>query len=363
MAADKRTAYLQAYIQLVLFIPFLSTFFRTNPRDIVNAESMKIDIKRGTRKMAPVISNITQRGGKIEKSQYTQKEFTPPVVALGGDFAPGDLIEKVFGVDEYTSAGQEYMVQLMNNIMDTMMEIEGQINRTIEYQAAQILQTGEVYLYDDQGNIAYSIDYYPKATHFPTVTIPWSDEDSDPDTDISNLIDVIRKDGKVKIRNIIFGKTALDNYLRNTKVDDKFDITRINSGIYNPREINDDVKLLGELLIGTDRLMAYVYEGLYDHPSTGTVTNFVDPEKVILLPDPQGMNVDMRKTYCRVPTITGIDPRFAGIVPTTMNLENRSYTPRVWADGNADSLNVELKTRPLLIPVSIDAFGCLTTEL
>jgi len=363
MAADKRTAYLQAYIQLVMFIPFLSTFFRTNPRDIINAESMKIDIKRGSRKMAPVISNITQRGGKIEKSQYTQKEFTPPVVALGGDFAPGDLIEKVFGTDEYTSTGQEYMVQLMNSIMDTMQEIESQINRSIEYQASQIFQTGEVTLYDDQGNISYTIDYFPKATHFPTVTVPWSDEDADPDTDISNLLDVIRQDGKVKIRNIIFGKTALDNYLRNTKVDDKFDIARINSGVYDPREVNDDVKLLGELLIGTDRLMAYVYEGLYDHPSTAVMTNFIDPENVILLPDADGMNVDLRKTYCRVPTITGIDPRFADIIPTTMNLENRSYTPRVWVDGGADALNVELKTRPLLIPVSIDTFGCLTTEL
>jgi len=363
MAADKRTAYLQAYIQLVLFMPFLSTFFRTNPRDIVNAESMKIDIKRGSRKMAPVISNITQRGGKIEKSQYTQKEFTPPVVALGGDFAPGDLIEKVFGTDEYTSAGQEYMVTLINSIMDTMQEIESQINRTIEYQASQIFQTGEVSLYDDQGNIAYTIDYFPKATHFPTVTTPWSSEDADPDADLENIIDVIESDGETVINNIVFSPTSRKNYLLNSKVNDKFDITRIASGTYKPAMINPGVKFLGNILIGSRYLDCWEYTAQFNHPSTGTLTSFLTDNNVLLLPNMDGENVDLRKTYCRVPTITGIDPRFAEIVPTTMNLENRSYTPRVWVDGGADALNVELKTRPLLIPVSVDTFGCLTTEL
>jgi len=362
MAADKRTAYLDAYKQLIVFIPFLSTFFRTNPRDIVNAESVKIDIKRGTRKIAPAISNFTQRGGKLEKSQYTQKEFSPPVIALGGDFAPGDLIEKAFGVDEYTSASQEYMVELQNLIMDTMMEIEAQFNRNAEFQASQIFQTGELTLYDDQGNVAFTIDFFPKATHFPTVSVPWSDEDSDPDTDIANLIQVIKQNGKVQIKNVVFGKGALDNYLRNTKVDDKFDIRRYQSGDYNPQRQNDDVVLLGDLLIGTNRVTAWKYEGLYEHPDGGAITNFVDDDNVILLPDSSGINVDFRKVYCRVPTITGVDPRFSDVIPSRMNLENRAYTARVWVDGGADALNVELKTRPLLIPVSIDTFGCLTTE-
>lgn len=361
MAADKRTAYLEAYKQLITFIPFLSTFFTTNPRDIVSAESVKIDIKRGTRKIAPVISHFTGIGGRLKKSQYTQKEFTPPVVALGGNFAPGDLIEKAFGTDEYSSATEEYMITLQNDIMDTMQEIEAQIFRNFEYQASQIFQTGEMNLYDDQGNIAYIIDFFPKATHFPTVAVTWDDEDADPDADIASLIDVIKTDGHVNITNVIFGKTALDEYLRNTKVDDKFDITRYASGLYDPQKQNPDVVLLGDLLIGTNRVKAWKYEGEYEHPSTSTITRFVDDGKVILLPESGGINVDLRRVYCRVPTITGIDPRFAGIVPTNISLENRAYTARVWADGNADALNVELKTRPLLIPVSIDTFGCLTT--
>ena len=244
-----------------------------------------------------------------------------------------------------------------------MIEIEAQFNRSFEYQASQIFQTGELSLYDDKGNIAYTIDFFPKATHFPTVSVPWSDEDSDPDLDMANLIDVIKTNGRVQTRNIVFGKSALDNYLRNTKVDDKFDIRRYTSGEYNPQRQNDDVILLGDLLIGTNRIPCWKYEGEFEHPDGGAITRFVDDDNVLLLPGKGGMNVDLRKVYCRVPTVTGVDPRFVGIVPTRMDLEDRAYTARVWVDGRADTLNVELKSRPLLIPASIDTFGCLQTEL
>jgi len=364
MASDKRTAYLEAYKQLANFIPFLSSFFRTNPQDIVFAESVKIDVMRGKRKIAPVISNITQRGGKLEKSQYVSKEYTPPVVAVSSDFAASDLIDKAFGVSEYDSADQDYMLQLQSKIKDTMVEIEGQINRNIEYQASQILQNaGGISLYDDNGQIAYTIDFLAKDTHFPTTSISWSDDASDPDSDLKALYDVIKKDGFVSARNVIFGKTALKNYLRNSFIQDKFDIRNINAGTIAIQERNPDVTLLGEFIVDNVRMVGWTYDGYYNHPSTDTITSFVGDDKVIMLPDPGSINLDFRKIYCKVPTVTGVDPRFASVVPTNLNLDNRAYTARVWVDGNADALDVELKTRPLLIPVSIDAFGCLDTEI
>jgi hypothetical protein len=363
MAADKRTAYLDAYKQLMVFFPFLSTFFTTNPRDIVNAESVKIDIMRGSRKIAPVISNFTQHGGKLEKSQYTQKEFIPPVVALGGDFAPGDLIEKAFGQSEYDSANDDYMMDLQDKIMDTMLEIEGRFGRSLELQASQIFQTGKLSLKDEAGNTAYTIDFYPKSTHFVTLAAgdQWSNEDSDPDGDIEALCDIIEDDGQTIVANIVFSPTARREYLKNSQVNDKFDITRIVSGNYQPEMRNPGIKFLGNLLIGARYFDCWEYTGKYNAPSTGTLTDFLTDGKVLLLPNAGGPNVDLRKVYCRVPTITGVDPRFQNIIPTQLNLENRAYTARTWVDGGADSLNVELKTRPLLIPVSIDAFGCLTT--
>lgn len=363
MAADKRTAFLDAYDNVLLFIPFLSSFFLTGPRDIVNAESFQIDIRRGTRKIAPVISNITSIGGRIKKSIYTNKEFTPPVVAISGDFAPGDLLEKAFGLNEFDTADEEYGMQLQINIADVMGEIDTQTMRNPEFQAAQILQTGAMTLYDDNGNAAFTISFNPKATHFPTVGTAWSNPAADMKGDLLSLYQVIKQDSGVNARNIIFGKQALIEFMDGNDFAKVFDLRRVDSGTFSPDEINPDVNFLGDILIGYKRFQAWQYEGLYEDPSASSsdILPFVEDDKVIMIPDRGGANVDLRKVWCRVPTITGIDPRFASLIPTTMTLGNRQFTTRVWVDGNSDTLNVELKSRPLCVPVSIDAFGCLDT--
>src|SRR3990167_5678609 len=43
MAVNYRTAYADSYKEVKLVIPFLSTFFRTRPSDIKDAESVKIE--------------------------------------------------------------------------------------------------------------------------------------------------------------------------------------------------------------------------------------------------------------------------------------------------------------------------------
>lgn len=364
MAIVYRTAFLEAYKQVVITFPFLSTFFRTTPRDIVNAKEIKIEIKRSGRYIAPVISAITQKGGRIRKDAYVGKKFTPPIIGLTADFNAEDLNEKQFGKTEYDTADTEYMLQLMNNIMNALEEIDPQIIRSVEFQASQIFQTGTMTLYDENGTAVYELSFYPKATHFPTVTVPWSDEDSNPDTDIENLVDVIEEDGETSINNIVFSPTARKNYLANSKVNDKFDITRMASGIYNPTMRNPGVKFLGNLLIGARYFDCWEYTAKFKHPSTGTLTPFLTDENVLLLPDADGPNVDYRLTYCRIPQILPSNPLFTNVLPTGMtNLDNRAYNIRVWGDEEADTLNLTVKGKPLAIPVAIDTFGCLTTEL
>ena len=359
-----RTAFLEAYKQELITVPFLTNFFRTSPRDIVSAEKIKVEIKRGGRYVAPVISAISQKGGKLRKDAYTGKEFEPPTIALSADFSPGDLIEKAFGQTEYETANQEYMVQLMNIMIDKLAEIDPQIIRAIEFQTSQIIQTGTMTLYDENGEAAYELNFYPKATHFPTVTVPWSDEDSEPDVDIENLVDVIEEDGETEIANIVFSPTARKNYLLNSKVNDKFDITRMASGTYAPVMRSPGVKFLGNLLIGARYFDCWEYTAKYIHPSTEVLTPFLTDENVLLLPNSDGPNVDFRKTFCRIPKILPPDPRFSSMLPAGMtNLDNRAYNIRVWGDDEADTLNITVKGRPLAIPVSIDVFGCLTTEL
>lgn len=365
MATNYREAYLESYKDEKVFIPFLSSFFLTRPRDIVDAESVKIDVMRKGRKLAPVISSISGNGSRRKASRYTNKEFTPPVVGERADFFNEDLIKKAFGKSEEASANQTYMMQLQENIMDIMKDIEPEIMRTIELQAAQIFQRAAgLSLYDENGNVAFTLDFQALATHFVTVGTDWTDAvNSDPDDDIISLYDVIKQDAGVNARNLIFGKDAWKNYTRNVKISDKFDIQRIDPGTIAMQKKNPDVSMMGEFTIENQRFVAWVYDGYYEDPSNSdTVTSYVTADKVIMVPDPGAANTDFRKVYCTIPSISKMLGKDLGIVPTNLNLDNRAYTARTWLDENGDQLITELKTRPLLIPVSVDAFGCLDTE-
>lgn len=358
-----REAFLKSYKERQVLNPFLSKWFKTTPRDIVSAGKVKIDIMRSSSKVATVVTALSEHSTKLIRTEYTEKEFTPPKVAIGFDITAEDIDTKVFGLDPYASANVPYIADLQSRIMDKMREGELAIARNIEYQASQIFQTGKLTLQDDKGNNVYEIDYKPKTSHIVTVSTAWSDyTNSDPDKDISNLYKEILKDGKTRAVNIIFGSNAWENYCNNSKVKDKLNLRNANVGIVDPKYLYDDADYLGELLIGTNRFRCYCYEGYYTNAS-GKDVNFLDPDKVIMIPDSESINCDFRKIYCTSSTITGVDPRLESIIPSYMNLENRAYTIRAWLNEPADSLSAEISTRPLLIPVSLDSFGCIKTTV
>lgn len=366
MSVEYRTVFERTYRERPIFNPFLSTFFRTGANDISDASTMIIEVKRANSGyIAPVIMDNTQKGALLKNTKYTAKEFTPPLTALGSSFGANDLITKQFGQTKYDAANQSYAMSLIKMVQDVMADIELRFNYQIEYQASQILQTGTVTLYDENGVAAYTISFQPKAAHFPTVTTSWADEDSDPDADITSLANTIRINGQVNIKNLIFGEAALNNYLKNVRTADKFDVRRYDAGVYNPQERNEDVDFLGDLLIGTKRYMCWFYRGTYKEPAAlaGTETAFVGTDNVIMLPDMNSVNLDFRKKYLTVPSLVGVDSDAAQYIPGNLNLGNRAYTVKAHINKDLDSLEIQLKNKQMLIPVSIDAFGCLDTSV
>ena len=366
MSANIRKIFIDSYIEKDIATPFLTSFFKTGARDIVRADEIYIDELRTNDRIAPVISAKDERVPKIDRVSYEEKKIIPPKVGWGWDINAKDISGKIFGLDPFDSANYDYTMNLLTFNADKMRYAEKSINRNIEYQASQILQSGKLELQDQAGNVAYSIDYKPKATHFPTVATAWSDtNNSDPDGDIQNLYELILRDGKVRATNIIFGKNAWNNYMRNEKVKEKVNLRHANVGIVDPKFLHEDADFVGELAIGTNRFKCYVYQGFFTK-ADGTDTDFIDSDNVILMPDSESPNSDFRKIYGMVANITGVDPRIAGIMqalPDYMNLGDRAYTFRAWVNDSANSIDAELITRPILVPVSVNSFGCIKTKL
>jgi hypothetical protein len=70
-------------------------------------------------------------------------------------------------------------------------------------------------------------------------------------------------------------------------------------------------------------------------------------------------------TTARVPLPLGPDPRVANIMPgRLMDVgANLDMTPNLYCTPNGKQIMAEVESRPLLVPVQIDGFGCLTTEI
>lgn len=362
--ANIRQKFLESYIEKPFESSFLTSWFKTTPRDIVMAEKVNIDVMRSKNIIAPVITAQDERVPKIERSRYEEREVIPPIVGLGYDITAKDIGGKIFGMDPFESANYDYTRNLLTFNADKMRNVESAINNHIELQASQILQTGKLDLNDKNGNSAYKIDFGVKASHLPSVTTAWSDTtNADPIQDIENLCKVILKDGKVKVKSLIFGETAWKNFTENTKIKDKLNLRRANTIIIDPKYFRNDATLQGELYLGSEKVICYTYDSFYQKNDRTTV-DYLDTNKIIFLPDSTENNYDFRKVYALVPNLTGVDARLASIIqalPDFMNLGDRAYTFRMWVNDKGDSIEAELKTRPILIPVSTDSFGCLKT--
>ena len=69
----------------------------------------------------------------------------------------------------------------------------------------------------------------------------------------------------------------------------------------------------------------------------------------------------MDRVSARVPVIHAPDPRIAALLPGRMSAGGFDVTPNVYISENNKTLKGELESNMLLLPVQLDAVGCLTT--
>jgi hypothetical protein len=207
----------------------------------------------------------------------------------------------------------------------------------------------------------YELDFKPKITHFPVAeTLPWNEPNAVPLEDIENLADVIQADGFVDITTLIFGKNAWRDAYKNTEFREAVKKDNLGMGSLDPQLKGKGAKFMGYIHIGAYRFDLYLYNSIYTPWGETTPVNFVDPDKVIFLPDLA--DLDFRRMFGGIPTIkvdAVFDPIFGGKIP----IENEyDFRARVYFDEPKDTYVGEVKSRPASIPVSIDRYGCLTTR-
>ena len=352
-----KVGWLQLFTQMRGPSKFLSRLFTVKPGGIYNGGKVAIDIERFGEDVAVVVKRCT--GPNLNDIDiFTTKEFTPPSYGEAFPLDVCDLIERMAGVDPFAAAMVDYASQMTAKMAKGFVVVMNMIERAVELQASQILQTGKLTLTDKNGATVYELDFKPKGTHFPNAAAIWSGT-SDKLGDLQALADVISNDGQVDVDRAIFGATALNLFLDDDDVKARLDNRRMELGEVAPELRDSGAVFYGHVWVGTRRIEMWAYSGTFKHPETGDVTKYVEADKVIMLSS--RTRLDM--TSARVPLPLGPDPRVASLVPGRVSSQAEGFdvTPNVYATPNGKQIMGEVESRPLLIPVQIDGFGCLDT--
>ncbi len=335
----------------------LSAKFTVRPGNISDTEKVAIDIEREDEEVSPVVTAL--EGPTLNTlNQFTTKEFTPPTISEGMPFDVGSLLKRLPGQNAYEAADASFQAAMVVQLLKGMRALERKISRHREWQASQILQTGILSLTDENGNLAYQIDFKPKATHLVTVGTAWSDIAAPAIGDIESLSDVIRTDGLRDVDELWMGSDAFNEFIINTGVQQHYDNRRMTMGVIEPRDLGSGAKLQGTLHIGNYQYQIITYNGRGILPAAGSKTKFLDAGKVIFL----SSDTRLDTVFGGIPRVVPVDPRLAGFLPDRIAVPGAiDLAPNVYATPNGKQTILELESRPLLIPTNIDGFGCLTT--
>ncbi|MGL4981719.1 MAG: major capsid protein, partial [Treponemataceae bacterium] len=197
---------------------------------------------------------------------------------------------------------------------------------------------------------------------FPSVAKTWEDITVDPIVDIDALSDEIRKDGNVDVENLIFGSGAWQKFIKNPKVQDFYKNDGIGVGAFYDEMKNKGAKYMGFVVSGNYRYNLWVYSSVYESFDTEIQRPYLDSNKIIFLPDLTKIN--FQKLFGGIPYVRTNQTIFDQILPTENGFiagDQLHVRPRGYFEEKMENYVAETKSRPVMLPASIDVFGCLNT--
>lgn len=340
---------------------FLSSFFKVTPESFTDAEKIEIDLVRSGEEIAPAVQNLSTGTVSIVEDTFGTAEVPFPVYALDKSVNISELMNRQPNESAYINERADWLGRLAKRLISGFTKMTGMIKRSVELQAAQVLQTGKIDLTNEDGKVVFKLDLKVKATHLPTVTKSWEDPDADPIGDISALADVCRADGLVDIKNLIMDEKSLKNFLKNKEVQESLKMDGLRLGALNPAIANKGAKYYGYIHVGSNLFDIWVYSASYNPFGSKESKKYLEENKVLFLPDFE--DLDFRRVFGGIPTIrpdTTFDQIFGASKVTIDGAYD--FRPRVYWDEKNETYVGEIKSRPLCLPVSIDRFACLTTK-
>lgn len=320
------------------------------PRQTYDAEMLQIAVQRNRQLVAVDVQRCTD-ARKNTFSRSTEKLFVPPFYKESFDFCKCDGYRQSYGAGIIPTGTTQRNIS--RSAMNELNAIRNKIERAMELQRAQVLESGIVVLKNGD-----SIDYKRKGASMKTVGTPWATTGSaDPYNDIVTGMNFLRGDGQSSATtiNAIFGATALANFLANEKVEKDLNVRRMDRvNIVMPQfEGATGMVYHGQFGAGDFTINIWTYNEEYLDPADNTTkAKYINPEHVILVPE----DFVGETAFATTPIVRGNSE--SGYYVTNVEGE---YTIYDIIDQIKAAWEVILQSAPLVIPVTIDRIYTINT--
>lgn len=360
MSTTATKVMLEAYEQDAEPSLFLSGMFQSPRRNFHNSEEVEIDIIRSEEDISIAIQDLSTGARLNSEDIYTNKSFKPPIHKEAGPINAHNLIKRMPGQDPFQAV--DFQVNAIARGVRLGRKLQRKILRAVEVQSSQVLTLGVVTLINDAGVAIYTIDYKPKATHFPTAGNAWNTATATMLADVESLANVIRGDGLNNPDLLIMGEGSYELFIQDAAVLARFDNRRIlGNGIVPMNLMGNGGIFRGVIEIGNYKYDIWTYGGRYKHPQTGVSTKFVPDDKVIIRSSTSRMDA----TFGGIPRIGAPDPRVPAALTSRVSVPDQMLDLQMnaWITSDGETMMVQAGTRPLMIPTAIDQYGCLDTGI
>ena len=317
---------------------FLMSFFKASVEPTLE---LSIEVQRGSEKVAVDVIRGTE-GNRNQSTRSSEKIFIPPAYKEYMDVTKVALWDRLFGA---TQIDDKVFSKLINNIADEVMSMQQKIERAIELQCAQVLETGVVTLVS-----ADSIDYKRKtqskvdlgAGNYFTDAI-------DPFTAYENAGTFLRQKGKItgRVLNAIHGGEAISALFANAKFKERQNLFHYApDAVAAPQSGAVGQTYHGRITAGPYLVDLWSYPEYYDlrggtaAAPTFTSTPYLDPTKITVLPE--NPRFVLGYAVCEQLIKPGEMPIVA------------PYLIREFPDVRKAVLDIEIQSAPLAIPVAVD---------
>lgn len=313
-----------------------------------------IEVERNRQLVAVDVQRNT--GGNINTfSSATEKLYMPPYFEEIFDFSAVEYYNVTFGNTNNPTQSQAF--SMIAQAERRLMTLKHKIQRAIEKQRAEALQTGIVTLKNGD-----NIDFKRKAASIvaKTGTDVWSNAAGTPLDDIATAIKFIRQEGKSSSRSydVIMGEEAFASFMNNAQVKAAADFRRINILEIGTTKFDNTTGLNyhGRISTKNGNVDLWTYDDFYESPAD-TYVEYIDAKNVVVLP----RDFVATTSYAGVPAIKR----------DTANAEYPEYISQVeaefymnnYVDPKKKAHWFEICSAPLVVPVSIDRVYTMKVEL